>query len=213
MPIYSTRKLILLFLVSVLIGLVAVVGSLPAVNYYNHSRPPNIGALRQQIVYYFGEDSNPLFNRTVTRLGTGLVPVIRLDSSPGLTPASNQTLKMTGHSDSFVIVSGDWIAKRVSDNQTQTFLYNLLSKGGKLVAVGGPTHTLFDAVIASHVGNQTSATIFPQPADWPCTGFWLKTTMLKNGGTSLYPSYLSQNTTDPDAIIDGWNSWLTGVTG
>jgi hypothetical protein len=213
MYIYSTRKFILLLLVSLLIGLVVVLGTLPAVNYYNHYRPPNIGALGQQIVYYFGEDGNPLFNLTVTRLGTGLVPVERLDSSPGLTPASYQTLKMTGRSDSFVIVSGDWIAKRVNDNQTQTFLYNLLSKGGKIVAVGGPTHTLFDAVIASHVGNQTNAAILPQPTDRPCTGFWLKTTILNNGGASLYPSYLSQNTTDPDSMIEGWNSWLTGLSG
>jgi hypothetical protein len=209
LSVYTTRRLILLLIGSVLIGLVVVAASLPAVNYYNHLRPPNTSALKCcQIIYYFAEDSNPLFNQTVTRLGTWGVPALRLDSSQ---VGSNNTLRMTSRPDSFIVVSGDWISSRVNDNQTQTFLFNILGKGAKIVAIGGPTGRLFDAVINSNVGKLTSATILPQPTNWPGTGFWLKTSTTAYGATSLYPSYLGQNTTDPNALIQGWNDWLTGI--
>jgi len=201
MPVYTTRRLILLIIASVLIGLVAVAASLPAVNYL---RPPNTSVLKTQVVYYFAEDGNPLFDQTVTRLGTWGIPAIRLDSSQLTT---NQTLKMTSRPDSFIVFSGDWIAARVNDNPTQTFLTHVLNKGGKVVAIGDQTGALFDALTNAHVINNVTP---PEPYA-SATGFRLKTGTGAYGGTYLYPSNLYQNTTSPDALIQGWNDWLTGI--
>jgi len=201
MPVYTTRKFILLLIISALIGLAVVTASLPAVNYY--SRPPNTSALKTQVVYYFAEDSNPLFSQTVARLGTWGIPATRLDSSQLTT---NQTLTMTSTPDSFILFTGDWIASRVNENQTQTFLFHVLSKGAKVVAIEGQTGALFDALTNAHVINGGTR---PQ-AYSSATGCRLKTGTGQYGGTYLYPSNLYQNTTAPDALIQGWNDWLTG---
>lgn len=205
MSVYTTRRLVLLLIISVLIGLVVVTASLPAVNYYIHSRPPDTSALKSQVFYYFAEDSNPLFNQTVTRLGTLGIPAIRLDSSQLTT---NQTLRMTGTSNSFILFPGDWIAARVNDNQTQTFLASVLNKGAKVVAIGGQAGALFDALINAHLLN---GGIHPEPYS-PSTGFRLKTGNGPPGGPPYaLPSNLYQNTTNPDSLIQGWNDWLTGI--
>ena len=203
MPVYSTRNLILLLIASVLIGIAVVSASIPAVNYYIHSQRPNISAVKTQTFWYFGEDSNLLFNQTVTRLETYGIPATRLDSSQLTT---NQTLRMTSTSDSFILFPGDWIAARVNDNQTQTFLAHAVNKGAKVVAIGGQTSTLFDAMKNAHL----SATSPPEPYN-PVTGFRLRTGTLQNGATYLYGSNLYQNTTDPNALIHGWNDWITGI--
>jgi len=203
MPVYSTRNLILLLIVSVLIGVAVVSASIPAVNYYIHSQPPNISALKTQTFWYFAEDNNPLFNQTVTRLETYGIPATRLDSSQLTT---NQTLRMTSTPDSFILFPGDWIAARVNDNQTQTFLAHVVNKGAKVVAIGGRTGALFDALKNAHLNNTSP----PEPYS-PATGFRLKTGTTQNGGTYLYGSNLYQNTTDPNALIQGWSDWLTGI--
>jgi hypothetical protein len=202
MLVYTTQKFILLLIASVLIGLVAVAASVPAVNYYSHSPPPNISALKTQTFWYFAEDSNPLFNQTVTRLETYGIPAIRLDSSQITT---TQTLRMTSTPDSFILFPGDWIAARVNDNQTQTFLSRVLNKEAKVVAIGGQTGALFDALKKGGL----IANVTPEPYA-PATGFRLKVGTTPNGGTYLYPSNLYQNTSDPNALIQGWNDWLTG---
>ena len=204
MPVYSTRNLILLLIVSVLIGVAVVSASIPAVNYYIHSRPPNISALKTETFWYFAEDNNPLFNQTITRLETYGIPATRLDSSQLTT---NQTLRMTSTPDSFILFSGDWIAARANDNQTQNFLARVLTKGAKIVAIGGQTGALFDAVKNTHVIIVSNP---PEPYN-PSTGFRLKTGTTQNGGTYLYGSNLYQNTTDPNALIQGWSDWLTGI--
>jgi len=199
--VYTTQKFILLLIASVLIGLVAVAASLPTVNYFSHSPPPNISALRTQTFWFFAEDPNPLFNQTVTRLETYGIPAIRLDSSQLTT---NQTLRMTSTPDSFILFPGDWIAARVNDNQTQTFLSHVLNKGAKVVAIGGQTGALFDALKNAHVINNVT----PEPYA-PSTGFRFKIAT-STSGTYLYPSNLYQNTSDPNSLIQGWNDWLTG---
>lgn len=203
MPVYSTRNLILLVIASVLIGVAVVSASIPAVNYYIHSRPPNISALKSQTFWYFAENDNPLFNQTVSRLEAYGIPVIRLDSSQLTT---NQTLGMTGTPDSFILFPGDWIAARVNDNQTQTFLAHVVNNQAKVVAIGGQTGALFDALKNAHLNNTSP----PEPYS-PATGFRLKTGTTQNGGTYLYGSNLYQNTTDPNALIQGWSDWLTGI--
>src|SRR6267143_2293872 len=156
MPVYSTRNLILLLIACVLIGVALVSASIPAVNYYIHSRPPNISALKTETLWYFAEDNNPLFNQTITRLETYGIPATRLDSSQLTT---NQTLRMTSTPDSFILFPGDWIAARANDNQTQTFLAHVLNKQGKVVAIGGQTGALFDALKNAHLIN----TVTPEP--------------------------------------------------
>src|SRR5256712_7910498 len=174
MPVYSTRNLILLLIVSVLIGVAVVSASIPAVNYYIHSRPPNISAVKTQTFSYFAEDSNPLFNQTVTRLETYGIPATRLDSSQLTT---NQTLGITSTPDSFILFPGDWIAARVNDNQTQTFLAHVVNNQAKVVAIGGQTGALFDALKNAHLNN----TSHPEPYS-PAQGFRLKTGNNHNGG-------------------------------
>lgn len=204
MSVYTTRKLILLLIVSILIGLIVVLASLSIpVNFY-YSRPPNTSALRTQVFYYFAEDSNPLFTQTVTRLGTWGIPVTRLNSSEITT---DQTLRMTGTADSFILFSGDWIGARVNDSQTQTFLDHILNRGAKIVAIEGQTGALFDALNNAHIINDGTR----HESYSPSTGFRLKTGTTPSGSTYLYASNLYQNTTNPDSLIQGWNDWLTGI--
>jgi len=112
---------------------------------------------------------------------------------------------MTSTPDSFILFPGDWIAARANDNQTQTFLAHVVNKGAKVVAIGGQTGTLFDALKNAHLINSFTAEPYS-----PATGFRLKTGTTQNG-TYLYGSNLYQNTTDPNALIQGWNDWLTGI--
>jgi len=111
---------------------------------------------------------------------------------------------MTSTSYSFILFPGNWIAARVNDNQTQTFLLHVLNKGAKVVAIGGQTGALFDALKNARVINNVT----PEPYA-PSTGFRFKIATSPSG-TYLYPSNLYQNTSDPNSLIQGWNDWLTG---
>jgi len=203
MAVYSTRLFLVLLCISVIVGLVGV-----SLTQSTLSRvfpgPPQVSNLQDHRVWYLGAD--PLLSEMVTRMRSLGVSEVNELNPPEL--GSNEILSKVATQDSVIMFDGAWIGQHMDENSTRSFLNVTSSQRAKIVAVGGPTSTLFDGL------NRAGVYDFPDgrnPGHFnsPMAGFRLKTAFTPTGTSYQYESILFSNTMRVDTLIEALDGWIS----
>lgn len=114
--------------------------------------------------------------------------------------------------ESFLIIfDGNWISERVDDPELHKLFREVAYKGVKLVAIGGKTSKLLEALDKAGLNKlaRDDAGNIRNPAyfDPTLVGFKLVETYTSEGHLHTYPSILISNTTNINTLVQELINW------
>jgi len=154
---------------------------------------------------------NKIYNEVLARIKTlGVSQVKSLDiQSYASEEASDVSVSQ---SPGLVVFDGEWLSKRTDDANVHKFLKTASGKAAKLIAVGGSTSKLLEALDKAKVnelGREDDGTLRnPAYFNPSVVGFCYKETKTPTGSVFQYPSIFISNTDNTDTMVQSLISWL-----
>ncbi|MEM3712721.1 MAG: hypothetical protein QXR97_04200 [Thermoproteota archaeon] len=212
---YFSKKVIILFLLSLITIVLILCFTLPYSLFFNEQAFSKFN-IKDLVILYIGDNSNEVLNNVLNRMQQlGVKQTKRLEIQSLLSNNTLESIKNLNEK-SLVIFDGYWISERVNDPEIHVFLRKASYQKARFMAIDGPTSKFFEALDKAGInklGRDENGNIRnPAYNDPPFVGFTLKEARTPDGHSYFYPSIFISNTTTEDinAMVQELINWLGG---